>query len=130
MSARLAAGEETVRRALELTRSFARDAALAADDADRLAVVVEEWVANLLEHGGVASGSRVGLRFSRHTAAIRLTITDDGRPFDPRAGVFDGPNAVRGGGAGLQLLRAWSRIVSYRRRGDRNRLVLETPLRG
>lgn len=118
-----------MRRALELARSFGRDTGLAAGDADRLAVIVEEWVGNLLEHGGLAPASRIGLRFSRRTAAIRLTITDDGRPFDPRLAVFDGPNAVRGGGVGLQLLRAWSHIVSYRRGGGRNRLVLEMPLR-
>jgi hypothetical protein len=42
--------------------------------------------------------------------------------------VFGGPNLERGGGAGLELIRAWCRIAAYARRGGRNRLVLEMPL--
>ena len=40
------------------------------------------------------------------------------------AAAFEGPNPDRGGGAGLELVRAWSQIADYRRRRGRNRVVL------
>jgi serine/threonine-protein kinase RsbW len=55
---------------------------------------------------------------------VRLTVSDAGRPFDPRAAAFDGPGP-EGGGVGLALIADFSRIVAYARRAGRNRLVLE-----
>lgn len=91
-------------------------------------IVVEEWVANVVEHGAPPGGSRIGLRLARGSGGVRITLTDAGRPFDPRQEAFKGPNLERGGGAGLELLRAWSRVAGYGRRAGRNRLVLEVPL--
>lgn len=91
-------------------------------------MIVEEWVANLVEHGGLPSGDRIGLRLAARPGRVRLTFTDAGRPFDPRRATFAGPDPDRGGGAGLELIRAWSRIASYARRQGRNRLILEMPL--
>ncbi len=107
---------------------FAGGGALDLQAADRLAIVVEEWIANVVEHGAPPAGSRIGLRFVRGAAWVRLSFTDAGRPFDPRGACFDGPNLERGGGAGLELIRAWCRIAGYRRRGGRNRVVLELAL--
>jgi len=89
-------------------------------------VLVEEWVANVLEHGAPQGGTRIVLRLQRYGMTVRLSISDAGRPFDPRAAVFDGPNAERGGGAGLALIAG--HIAGYARRAGRNRLVLELPL--
>lgn len=55
-------------------------------------------------------------------------VSDAGRAFDPRTAAFDGPNAERGGGAGLVLIASLCRIAGYARRADRNRLVLEMPV--
>lgn len=118
-------GPDAVARALHLARAFARDAALAPSDGDRLAIIVEEWVANLMEHGEQPPAGRIGLRLARDGDRVRLTFTDAGKPFDPRAAGFEGPNLERGGGAGLELVRAWSRIAAYGRRAGRNRLVLD-----
>jgi serine/threonine-protein kinase RsbW len=96
--------------------------------AARLALVVEEWVANVVEHGGPQPGARVVLRFSLHDAAVCLSISDAGRPFDPRTAVFDTPNPDRGGGAGLALIASLCRVAGYTRRAGRNRLLLEMPL--
>lgn len=112
-----------------MTRAFVEQAGLDRDAAERLAIIVEEWIANLIDHGATPAGSRIGLRLVRRPDAIRITITDAGVAFDPRTATFDGPDLDRGGGAGLELLRAWSRVIAYGRRAGRNRLVLEMPAR-
>jgi anti-sigma regulatory factor (Ser/Thr protein kinase) len=126
--ARLAPDRGAIGRALALARRFAADAQLDEPAANRLAIVVEEWVGNVVEHGGAATGSRIAIGLERRGALVRLTASDAGAAFDPRAVDFEGPNLERGGGAGLALIAAWSRIVDYRRRAGRNRLVLEIPL--
>jgi serine/threonine-protein kinase RsbW len=91
--------------------------------------VVEEWVANVVEHGGPhREGARIVLRLRLSGGVVRLSLSDAGRPFDPRTAAFEGPNKERGGGAGVELIASLCRIVSYTRRAGRNRLVLELPL--
>ena len=89
---------------------------------------MEEWVVNVLEHGQLKPGSRIGLTLGREDGLVRLIFSDAGVPFDPRTIDFEGPNEERGGGVGLALIRAWSRIADYRRHAGRNRLTLEMPL--
>lgn len=115
-------------RALAVSRRFSEAAGLGPDCADKLAVIVEEWVANVVEHGALPSRSRIGISLACEAQIVRVTVTDAGQVFDPREAVFEGPNLERGGGAGLELIRAWSRIAAYGRRAGRNRLVLEMPL--
>lgn len=117
-----------MRRGLERARAFAEAARLDARAADSLAIIVEEWLVNVIEHGGAAPSARIVLRFGRRPDCVRVLVTDAGRPFDPRAVTFEGPNLARGGGAGLTLIQAWCRIADYRRRRGRNRLVFEMPL--
>lgn len=116
-----------VRQGLAVAALFAVDAALGDEASEKLAIIVEEWLLNVVEHGGAAASSRIGLRLARLDGAVRVTITDSGQAFDPRDAVFEGPNAERGGGVGLALIKAWTRIAAYARRAGRNRLVLELP---
>jgi anti-sigma regulatory factor (Ser/Thr protein kinase) len=115
-----------VARAIGFARRFAAAAALPDDSADRLALVVEEWVANVVEHGRARPGSLVVLTLQRGPTGVRAVFSDAGIAFDPRAAADAGPNLERGGGAGLALIRGWSDIESYRRVGARNRLVLRS----
>ena len=129
ITVRTAADEPGVVRAVRAARAFAADCALGETATDRLCVVVEEWLSNVVEHGEPPPGSRLVVRLARDASGLTLTFTDAGQPFDPRATpAFEGPNPDRGGGAGLELVRAWSQIADYRYRGGRNRLVLEMPL--
>jgi anti-sigma regulatory factor (Ser/Thr protein kinase) len=64
------------------------------------------------------------LRLERADGRARLAVSDAGAAFDPRAPSFEGPNLERGGGAGLELVRAWAELADYRRRRGRNRVVL------
>jgi len=118
----------SVARAIAIAQRFAEASRLPKSTADRLAIVVEEWVANIVEHGQAPEASRIVLRVERASEGVRLTISDAGVAFDPREAQSSGPNPDRGGGVGLDMIRAWSRIASYRRRDGRNRLILELPL--
>ena len=126
MTARLPVGPEAVGRAIRLARRFAEAAGIEAAIADRLAIVVEEWAANIVEHSAAAPGSLIVLRIERAREGVRIAFTDAGVAFDLRAAEDTGPNAERGGGAGIALIRAWSEVEDYRRRGGRNRLVLRS----
>lgn len=119
-------GAGAVVRLLAVARLFAEDAGLAHDAADRLAVVVEEWAANVVEHGQAPAGSLIVLRLEQDGSRVCLTFTDAGIAFDPRDAEHGGPNPERGGGAGIALIGAWSEIEDYRRRRGRNRLRLRS----
>jgi serine/threonine-protein kinase RsbW len=121
---RIVADEEGVIRAAKAARAFAVRCELAERHADRLALVLEEWLGNVVEHGGAPRGSRIVIRLDRPDSRVRLTVSDAGVAFDPRAAAFQGPNLQRGGGVGLELVRAWAEILDYRRRRARNRVVL------
>lgn len=126
--ARLPCDRHGVRRGLATALVFAGDAALGDEASEKLAIVVEEWLINVVEHGEAAPDSRIALSLERLEGLVRLTVTDAGQAFDPREAVFEGPNLERGGGVGLALIQAWTHIAAYRRRAGRNRLVLELPL--
>ena len=126
MTVRLAVGPGTVTRALSAARTFAGTAGLGADASDRLAVIVEEWVANIVEHGRPAPHSLVTLRLEIAGQGVRLTFSDAGVAFDPREAADTGPNLERGGGAGLALVAAWTEVEDYRRARGRNRLTLRS----
>ena len=68
------------------------------------------------------------LRLRLSGEVVRLSVSDAGRPFDPRTATVAPPNQDRGGGAGLAMIAALCRITGYARRAGRNRLWLELPV--
>jgi anti-sigma regulatory factor (Ser/Thr protein kinase) len=126
--ARLAPDGTAVGRALRLAQTFAVEAGLGASRAADLAMVVEEWAANIVEHGAARPGSLIAVHLRLEPDHVRIAFSDGGRAFDPRAVAFEGPNTQRGGGAGLAMIASLCRLADYVRRGGRNRLVLEMPL--
>ena len=123
----VAATTAGVVRALHAVRAFAGRCALSEAATNRLALVIDEWLANAVEHGQPPAGSRLVLRLSYDATCVRLAATDAGSAFDPRSAVFEGPNPERGGGVGLELVRTWAAIEHYRRRRGRNHVVLRVP---
>ena len=121
---RLPARAGAVTRAIAAVRRHAEVHELPEEAADRLVIVAEEWVINILDHSGAAPQSRIVLALSHADGRLRLTISDAGRPFDPCAVEDAGPNPDRGGGAGIAVIRTWCEMT-YARRGRRNRLVLD-----
>lgn len=125
------AGSHAVRLATEAAREFADMAAIPRDCAARLAIVVEELVANLVEHALLSEAARIVLEMARNGNDVRITLEDGGEPFDPRrAPMPAGLPPAKGGGAGLAIIRAWSQVESYGRVGGNNRLVLTMALPG
>ncbi|HEX4801112.1 MAG TPA: ATP-binding protein [Sphingomicrobium sp.] len=108
-------------------RNFAEAIALAEVDASRLAIVVEELVTNLYDHGGLGDDAMFTIDLSATDAEVVMILTDPGKPFDPASAKVDAPTRSRGGGAGLKLLRAWASYTHYQTVEGRNRLRLSLP---
>ena len=113
--------------ATRAVRDFARDAEINEDDASRLAIVVEELVTNLYDHGGLNAEDVFDMELSTSDTEINLVLVDRGRPFDPR--LVRNADAIpsRGGGAGLKLVCAWASHIDYRTLGTYNRLSVLLP---
>ncbi len=99
-------------------------------EAARIQLAVEEAVTNVVNHGykGRECGE-VSVRVENHGRDIRITIRDQGHPFDPTsippADVTADLEHRRIGGLGVHLIRSVMDSVSYSRIGDENRLILE-----
>ena len=98
-------------------------------DRHRLAILIEELLANLFEHGELRDHATVMLRLERQDEHVLLTLEDAGIAFDPRSAVSDAPVPERGGGAGLALVRAWAEALSYQAGAPLNRLELRYSLK-
>ena len=116
---------DVVMAAIDAAGAFAEAAGLSPGMAARLTITVEELVANALDHGGAGE---VALELADHPDRIALTLLDNGIAFDPREfALADLPDPETGGGVGLSLVKAWSRIERYTREGGSNRLDLSLP---
>lgn len=119
---------QTVSLAIGLAARFASAFSLEAvsDNARaRLAIVVEEVVANIVEHGQCPAGSEIQLGMALAGDHIELNFEDEGIAFDPV--LHDSlarPLPERGGGAGLALVKHMAQAITYERADGRNRLKL------
>ena len=117
-------GAEAVHRLTEAAQRFGIDHALARDRTARLSILVEELVVNLVEHGGIGEGELIELVLTLEDGVVAISLSDGGPAFDPR-GMQPGETIPeRGGGAGLELVKAWADIVDYQSDNGRNRLRL------
>ena len=104
---------------VELAR-FCNRHAVSARVINRLEVVFEEIVSNVVRHGFVA-GSAQSLRVRAHSLANRIVLTfeDDGAPFDPLARAAPAPLTTLAdaplGSLGIALVRKLVAGISYRR---------------
>ncbi|MGF7149691.1 anti-sigma regulatory factor (Ser/Thr protein kinase) [Sphingomonas zeicaulis] len=113
--------------AIDMAERFAAGAGCDGEWCMRLLILVEELVANLIDHGALPVDSSITLALARAEDAIRLDIVDRGRPFDPRTAPPDNDDLPpeEGGGAGLRLLAAWAVITGYDSADGANRLTIE-----
>jgi serine/threonine-protein kinase RsbW len=119
-------GPESIHRAVALVQLFSASNALTPKQRVKLAILAEEAVTNLYDHGVVDSAFSGTLTLTSDNGEVRLMLCDSGEPFDPReADEIDMPNIERGGGAGLAMIRAWAEIVDYRSGDGVNRLELK-----
>ena len=88
-----------------------------------------EAVANVVAYGFPGGGEHeILVRLARAADGVRLTVEDEGVPFDPVAAPLpDAPAGLedaRVGGWGLGLIRAHADRCEYERRDGRNRLTV------
>jgi serine/threonine-protein kinase RsbW len=94
----------------------------------RLLTVLDEIVANIVTHGGLAPPLAIEVEMSRGTQGVVVVVEDAGQPFDPLVEAADpGLDAAleerRIGGLGLHILRTLATDLAYRRTPEgRNRL--------
>jgi anti-sigma regulatory factor (Ser/Thr protein kinase) len=114
---------------------FADAHALPASVRRSINVVLDELLNNTIVYG-LAGRERgeVTVAVELRTDRVSLTLTDDGRPFDPFG--MAAPDTTlpaeerRIGGLGVHLVRRMMDEVSYHRRADRNVVVLAKLLTG
>ncbi len=125
---RIFRGKAAIGEAAAGARAFGEAQWLGEEEIARLCIIVEEWFANLFDHGGLTEKEEVRLEIATDPAGIRMVITDPGQPFDPRSlsAMVEVPE--RGGGAGIGIIRGWARIVDYDVTSGGNRLELLLPL--
>jgi serine/threonine-protein kinase RsbW len=126
----IGAGHGEVARANAAFAEFAEAHGLPAAVRRSMQVALDELLHNAIAHGG---GGEVTVEVELLTDRVSVTLTDDGRPFDPFAmaapDTLLSTQARRIGGLGIHLVREMMDEVSYQRRGDRNVVVLAKRLR-
>jgi len=111
--------------AVTAAHAFADEEAIPEELAARLAIVVEELVANILRHGAAQASVFIDGKMEKMPGGIHLTLIDDGVHFNPKRALVDrSPNPETGGGSGIPLVRAWSDNLDYRCEGGLNWLEL------
>ncbi|WP_430741955.1 ATP-binding protein [Sphingomonas hankyongi] len=120
-------GQTPIHDATLAARQFGEQGRIEESDVSKLAVVVEELVTNLYEHGGLGPDDEVILELALQGGDVVLVLRDSAKPFDPSAGETEQAIPSRGGGAGLRLLRAWARQIEYGRSECGNRLEARMP---
>jgi anti-sigma regulatory factor (Ser/Thr protein kinase) len=121
-------GSEAISQASDAARAFGSALRLADGDLARLCIVIEELVANLYDHASLTEQDVVELSFASDPEGIRMAVVDPGNPFDPWAAPRKSGRAGRGGGVGIDIVRAWAKFVSYRASPEGNRLEFLLPI--
>jgi anti-sigma regulatory factor (Ser/Thr protein kinase) len=108
---------------------FADAHALPASVRRSMHVALDELLSNAMVHGFAGrEGGEVTVEAVLRPDRVCVTLTDDGRPFDPFGTAAPDtalPVEERGiGGLGIHLVRRIMDEVSYHRRADRNVVVL------
>jgi serine/threonine-protein kinase RsbW len=87
---------------------------------NRLEVLFEELVANIVRHGfAPGSAQSIHVRVEKHPSKIQLTLEDDGAPFNPLEAEVPEPfhdiETARVGGLGIPLVVKLASAVRYER---------------
>ena len=85
---------------------------------NRLEVVLEELIANVVRHGfGDHPGHAILLTVGAGSDGVEISLEDDGRPFNPlelaEPAAFDTLENARIGGLGVVVVRKFATAISY-----------------
>jgi len=130
---RLANDYAELRRMSEWLRSACEALGIGAERIDDLELCANEAVANIIAYayeGAAPRAHAIELSVERLGSAARLTVEDDGNPFDPLAGELPEPPASLAeapiGGLGIKLVRGMMAQCAYRYEGGRNVFSMTT----
>jgi serine/threonine-protein kinase RsbW len=106
--------------------AFVRDQGIAADEAARILILLEELLTNLMKYGyqDRAEPGEAEIAIALDGSRLEIEFIDDGCAFDPFAAPppnLDEPLEDRQvGGLGVHILRSMTEEARYERRNDRN----------
>lgn len=130
---RLANDYGELRRMSEWLRSACVSLGVEAERVDDLELCANEAVANIIAYayeGAAPRAHAIALTLERAGGAARLTVEDDGNPFDPLAAELPEPPPSLAeapiGGLGIKLVRGMMAQCGYRREGGRNVFTMTT----
>lgn len=122
---RLKASAEEYPRMTAFLKSFADDAHLNSHKAAQLRLAVEETIGNIIDYSGA---KEIILTATSNEDDLRVSMTDDGKPFNPTEFPdpdLNVPNEERqAGGLGIMYMRRMSDHMTYRREGNHNILKM------
>jgi serine/threonine-protein kinase RsbW len=120
-------GPTAVHDATLAARDFAVSARIDEADQSRLAIVVEELVTNLYDHGGLNADDVFEIELSSSAMTVSFVLVAPGTAFDSGLHILRPEAFSRGGGAGLKLVQAWSRHIDHHYANGKNRLAVVLP---
>ena len=131
----LRGGAAAAPRASEWLEALCRQHGVPREHVDRLLLCLDDALANVLAHGGpTALSNPIRLLFETHvdreSRTASVTLSDSGIAFDP-VSAQDKPlpetlEDALPHGRGLQMIRACSSVLRYRREDGRNHLTFGT----
>lgn len=96
--------------------------------APRLAIIVEELVTNLYDHGNLGDEDAFEIVLSSDGNELRLLLIAAGPRFNPWLPRLPTQPSPSGAGAGLKLVKAWSSRLEHEHAEGANRLALTLPI--
>jgi len=115
-----------------LLSQFPSDKLLSEEQLFAIRLCAHEAITNIISYAFADHREHsIDVRVTVFAKEIRLTIYDDGRPFDPiEAPAPDVGNGARDpqiGGYGIHLIRNFSKAMHYKRVENKNRLTVVLP---
>jgi anti-sigma regulatory factor (Ser/Thr protein kinase) len=125
----LALSAEGAMAGLQAAEDFLAAGGVTARSRDRVALVLEEALMNLVMHGARVGRVRsASFQISLQGTTIELKVLDDGLPFDPREQVLPALatslESAAPGGQGLRLMQRFVRELHYAKGERGNCLTL------
>jgi len=120
------ADSAAMRQVDDFVGAFVREHGIAADEASRILILLEELLTNLMKYGypDRAEPGQAEIVLVLNGSRLEIEFIDDGCAFDPFAGAppnLDEPLEARQvGGLGLHLLRSLTDEARYERRNNTN----------
>jgi serine/threonine-protein kinase RsbW len=120
------ADSAAMRQVDDFVGAFVREHGIAAEEASRILILLEELLTNLMKYGypDRAEPGQAEIVLAFNGSRLEIEFIDDGCAFDPFSGPtpnLDEPLEARQvGGLGLHLLRSLTDEARYERRNDTN----------